>query len=91
MFKLSIHPWVKGLYSYYIYPLIPFLILFLKTGASWIQNHIYNSKIKFLYTFSKIKTTTCFDNYNFLFRFLETLRKQNIQLCSNPNQIKLKN
>ncbi|WP_017851705.1 DUF2079 domain-containing protein [Leptospira interrogans serovar Szwajizak] len=53
VFKLSIHPWVKGLYSYYIYPLIPFLILFLKTGASWMQNHIYNSKIKFLYTFSK--------------------------------------
>lgn len=36
-FRLSIHPWVRDLYSYYVYPLIPFLIYFLKTGTTWIQ------------------------------------------------------
>ncbi|MCG6168723.1 DUF2079 domain-containing protein [Leptospira sanjuanensis] len=37
-FRLSVHPWVRDLYSYYVYPLIPFLILFLRTGSTWIQN-----------------------------------------------------
>ncbi|TGN02413.1 DUF2079 domain-containing protein [Leptospira yasudae] len=37
-FRLSVHPWVRDLYSYYVYPLIPFLILFLRTGSAWIQN-----------------------------------------------------
>lgn len=53
VFRLSIHPWVRDLYSYYIYPLIPFLILFLKTGTNWIQYYIHNSNTKFLHTFPK--------------------------------------
>lgn len=43
-FRLSIHPWVRDLYSYYVYPLIPFLIYFIKTGTSWIQKQTLRSK-----------------------------------------------
>ncbi|EQA62520.1 DUF2079 domain-containing protein [Leptospira alexanderi] len=55
VFRLSIHPWVRDLYSYYVYPLIPFLILFLKTGTVWIQDRIDKSKTKFLSSVSKEK------------------------------------
>lgn len=54
-FRLSVHPWVRDLYSYYVYPLIPFLILFLKTGTVWIRDRTDNSKTKFLSSVSKEK------------------------------------
>lgn len=48
IFRLSVHPWVKEMYSYYIYPLVPFLILFLKEGSLKIQNWIdKKEKIRF--------------------------------------------
>ncbi|EMY78064.1 membrane protein, PF09852 family [Leptospira weilii serovar Ranarum str. ICFT] len=55
VFRLSIHPWVRDLYSYYIYPLVPFLILFLRTGVEWIQNRTDNSETKFSSSLSKEK------------------------------------
>ncbi|EMJ92946.1 DUF2079 domain-containing protein [Leptospira alstonii] len=55
VFRLSIHPWVRDLYSYYIYPLVPFLILFLRTGAEWIQNRTGKPETKFLSSVSKEK------------------------------------
>ncbi|ABJ78577.1 DUF2079 domain-containing protein [Leptospira borgpetersenii serovar Hardjo-bovis] len=55
VFRLSIHPWVRDSYSYYVYPLIPFLILFLKTGAIWIQDRTDQSKTKFPSSVSKEK------------------------------------
>lgn len=48
IFRLSIHPWVRDLYSYYIYPLIPFLILFLRSGARKLQEKVEDSKRNFL-------------------------------------------
>ncbi|MBM9576485.1 DUF2079 domain-containing protein [Leptospira sp. 201903070] len=44
IFRLSVHPWVREMYSYYIYPLIPFFILVLKKGAEKIQSWIEGKK-----------------------------------------------
>ncbi|EMG01364.1 membrane protein, PF09852 family [Leptospira borgpetersenii str. 200701203] len=60
VFRLSIHPWVRDSYSYYVYPLIPFLILFLKTGAIWIQDRTDKSKTKFPSSASKEKNSFSF-------------------------------
>ncbi|MBM9502339.1 DUF2079 domain-containing protein [Leptospira sp. 201903071] len=53
VFRLSVHPWVREMYSYYIYPLIPFLILFLKRGSERIQSWIENKEKIPFFPFSR--------------------------------------
>ncbi|TGK29100.1 DUF2079 domain-containing protein [Leptospira gomenensis] len=49
VFRMSIHPWVRDLYSYYVYPLVPFLLLFVKTGAQTIERFVSGKEKPFLF------------------------------------------
>ncbi|AOP34812.1 hypothetical protein A0128_13700 [Leptospira tipperaryensis] len=66
VFRLSVHPWVREMYSYYIYPLIPFLILFLKNGAERIQGWIEKKEKIPFFPFSREEKLKIFLIFTFL-------------------------
>lgn len=49
VFRISVHPWVRDLYSYYVYPLVPFLIFFVKTGAQTVRRYTSGEEKPFLF------------------------------------------
>lgn len=88
LFRLSIHPWVREMYSYYIYPLIPFLIVILKNGAERIQYWIEREERIRLFPFSKEKKILILLVLTFFFSVYRNGRDGQYPIRLEPNQEK---